>query len=48
MTQFVDYYKILFGNVTVDWFITYKFNKITTLDSFSLIDTFHRKSVITM
>ena len=44
MNQFVDADKILFDNVTVDWCVTYIFNKIVDLDSIRTLDIFRETS----
>ena len=40
--RFLDYDKILFGDVTIDWYVTCKFNKIMALDSIRMLEIFQR------
>ena len=42
---FVDPDKIVFDDVTVDWYVTYKFNKSTDLDIIRRIELFQRKTM---
>ena len=48
MTQFLDYDKIVFDDITVDWCITFIFNKIMALDSIRTFDMFQGKYSIMM
>ena len=48
MTQFLDNNKIVFDDITVDWCITFIFNKIMALDSIRTFDMFQGKYSIMM
>ena len=43
ITQCVDYDKVVFVDVTVDWCVTYKFNNITALYSIRALGLIQRK-----
>ena len=45
-TQFVHYDKMMFADVTVDWYITCKFNKIIALYIIRMIDLFQIKILL--
>ena len=44
ITQFVDADKIVVDYVTVDWCVTYKFNKILDLNSIRAFELFSEKN----
>ena len=46
MTQFLDNNKIVFDDITVDWCVTFKFNRVMALDSIRTFDMFQRKIVL--
>ena len=48
INQFVDAGKIVFVDITADWCVTCKFNKIMALDSNRTLELFQRKNVIAM
>ena len=46
ITQFVDADKIVFVDITSDWCVTCKFNKIMALDSIRTLDMFNRELLL--
>lgn len=46
--QFVDSGKVVFVDITANWCVTCKFNKIMTLNSNKTLELFERKNVIAM
>jgi thiol:disulfide interchange protein len=48
ISQLVDAGNIVFVDITADWCVTCKFNKIMSLDSNKTLELFERKNVIAM
>ena len=42
LPNYVYYDKIVFGGVTFDWCVTWKFNKIVYIDVIMTLELFHR------